>query len=187
NRVWKLLDKAGKTFPGQTSDDATKKLRFEIHNTISRVTYAFEHGFAFNVAIAAQMELSNALSAFDAHDDEGVAAFNEGMLALAKMLAPFVPHFACEVAEQLGQSDIAVVAEWPVVDESALVQNEITLAVQVQGKRRGEITVPKDADQDAALASAQADEAIAKWLDGMQIVKVILVPGRLLNIVVKPA
>jgi leucyl-tRNA synthetase len=187
NRVWKLLDKAGKTFPGQASEAATKKLRFDIHTTISRVTYAFEHGFAFNVAIAALMELSNSLNTFDAHSDEDVAAFDEGMQALAKMLAPFVPHFACEVAERLGITDIAVVAAWPTVDESALVQDEITLAVQVQGKRRGEITVPKDADQDMAMAAAQADEAIAKWLDGMQIVKVILVPGRLLNIVVKPA
>ena len=185
-RVWKLLEKAGKTFPGQSSPEATKKMRFETHNTISRVTYAFDHGFAFNVAIAALMELSNSLSAFDAHDDEGVAVFNEGMLALAKMLAPFVPHFACEVAAQLGMSDIAVVASWPDIDESALVQDEITLAVQVQGKRRGEITVAKDADQDAAMAAARADTSIAKWLDGMQIVKVILVPGRLLNIVVKP-
>ncbi len=186
-RVWKLLEKSGRRFPGHSSDEATKKLRFEIHNTISRVTHAFEHGFAFNVAIAALMELSNALGAFDAHDDEGVAAFNEGVLALAKMLAPFVPHFACEVAEQLGMNDIAVVADWPTVDESALVQDEITLAVQVQGKRRGEITISKDADQDMALAAARADAAIAKWLDGQQIVKVILVPGRLLNIVVRPA
>lgn len=185
-RVWKLLEKSGKSFPGQASPEATKKLRFEIHNTIARVTHAFDHGFAFNVAIAALMELSNSLSTFDAHDDEGMAAFNEGMQALAKMLAPFVPHFACEVAEHLGMSDIAVVSQWPAIDESALVQDEITLAVQVQGKRRGEITVPKDADQDVALAAAKADEAIAKWLDGMQIVKVILVPGRLLNIVVKP-
>ena len=186
-RVWKLLEKAGRTFPGQPSAEATKKLRFEIHNTIARVTHAFEHGFAFNVAIAAQMELSNALSTFDAHDDEGVAAFGEGMQALAKMLAPFVPHFACEVAEQLGMSDIAVVAAWPDVDASALEQDEIELVVQVQGKKRGEIMVPKDVDQDTALAAAKANEDIAKWLDGMQIVKVILVPGRLLNLVVKPA
>ncbi len=187
NRVWRLLDKAGRQFPGQPSDEATKKLRFEIHNTISRVSHAFEHGFAFNVAIAALMELSNSLSTFDAHDDAGAAAFDEGMRALAIMLAPFVPHFACEVAEKLGVADIAVVADWPEVDESALVQDEIALVVQVQGKKRGEIMVPKDVDQDSAMAIAEADEGIAKWLDGMQIVKVILVPGRLLNIVVKPA
>jgi len=186
NRVWKLLDKVGQQFPGQASAAATKKLRFEVHNTIARVTHAFEHGFAFNVAIAALMELSNSLNTFDAHDEEGGAAFDEGMRALAVMLAPFVPHFASEVAGKLGV-EMAVVADWPKADESALVQDEITLAVQVQGKRRGEITIAKDADQESALAAAQADASIAKWLEDMQIVKVILVPGRLLNIVVKPA
>ncbi len=186
-RVWRLLDKAGKQFPGQASPEATGKLRFDIHSTIQRVTHAFEHGFAFNVAIAALMELSNSLGAFDAHDDEGMTAFDEGMRALAVMLAPFVPHFACEVAEKLGMADMAVVAAWPKVDESALVQDEISLVVQVQGKKRGEIMVPKDIDQDGAFEIARADESIARWLDGMQIVKVILVPGRLLNIVVRPA
>ncbi len=186
-RVWKLLDKAGKQFPGEASAATTKKLRFDIHTTISRITHAFEHGFSFNVAIAGLMELSNSLSTFDAHDEEGVVAFDEGMQALAKMLGPFVPHFSCEVAEKLGMTDIAVVAAWPTVDEAARVQDEITLAVQVQGKRRGEILVPKDVDQDTALAIAQANISISKWLDDVQIVKVILVPGRLLNIVVRPA
>ena len=83
-------------------------------------------------------------------------------------------------------SEVAVIAAWPQVDESALEQNTVSLVVQVQGKKRGEISVPKDVDQDSALAAAQADEAINKWLAGMQIVKVILVPGRLLNIVVRP-
>jgi len=186
-RVWKLLEKSGKTFAGEASNEATKKLRFDIHSTIQRVTHAFEHGFAFNVAIAALMELSNSLGAFDARDEDGVAAFDEGMQALATMLAPFVPHFACECAARLGMDDIAVVASWPAVDESALVQDEIALVVQIQGKKRGDIRVPKDIDQDGALAIAQADAAIGKWLEGMAIVKVILVPGRLLNIVVRPA
>jgi len=82
---------------------------------------------------------------------------------------------------------VAVISAWPEVDEAALVQDEITLAVQVQGKRRGEITVSKDVTQEEAMAAARADASIEKWLDGMQIVKVILVSGRLLNIVVKPA
>jgi leucyl-tRNA synthetase len=86
----------------------------------------------------------------------------------------------------MGMEKMAVVADWPAVDESALVQDEITLAVQIQGKRRGEVTVPKGADQDAVMEAARGNASIAKWLDGMQIVKVILVPGRLLNIVVKP-
>jgi len=133
------------------------------------------------------MELSNALSSFDACDEEGVAVFDEGMNALITMLSPLVPHFASECGEKLGFKTVAVMKAWPTVDESALVQDEISLVVQIQGKKRGEVIVAPDVSQDDALAAAQADEAINKWLDGNQIVKVILVKGRLLNIVVKPA
>ncbi len=187
NRVWVLLDKVGQTYQGTANAKATKTLRRTIHTHIQRVTHAFEQGFAFNVAIAAMMELSNALSAFDACDDEGVAVFEEGAKALVTMLAPLVPHFACECGEKLGFETMAVMAAWPEVDESALVQDEINLVVQIQGKKRGEIVVSPDVSQDDALAAAQAHEGIAKWLEGNQIVKVILVKGRLLNIVVKPA
>lgn len=188
NRVWRLLQKhvADDDSQASSSDETIRKLRFEIHSTIERVNHAFDHGFAFNVAIAALMELSNALSAFEVGDEKSKAAFEEGLQALVLMLVPFVPHFASECAHRLG-IEMAVQYAWPEVDAAALVQNEIQLVVQVQGKKRGEITVPKDVDQDSALAMAQADAGIAKWLDGMLIVKVILVPGRLLNIVVRPA
>jgi leucyl-tRNA synthetase len=185
-RVWRLMESAGIKPAGEDDAAAVKALRLTIHSTIQRVTHAFEHGFAFNVAIAALMEMTNALSAFEPKGEKGVVAVREGMEALAAMLAPFVPHFACELGERMGMEKMAVVADWPAVDESALVQDEITLAVQIQGKRRGEITVPKDADQDVVMAAAESDAAIARWLDGMAVVKVILVPGRLLNIVVRP-
>ena len=186
-RVWKLLEKLEVASDGDEDAAAVKALRFTIHSTIQRVTYAFEHGFAFNVAIAALMELSNALHAFEPKGASGRAACREGIEVLATMLAPFVPHFACEIGERIGMDEMAVVSQWPKVDEAALEQNEITLAVQVQGKRRGEITVAKDVDQDGAMAAAKADPSINKWMEGMQVVKIILVPGRLLNIVVKPA
>jgi len=185
-RAWRLLDSVSIKPAGEDDAGQLKAVRLTIHSTIQRVTHAFEHGFAFNVAIAAMMEMTNALSAFEPKGEKGVAVVREGLEALAAMLAPFVPHFACEIGERIGMEAMAVVAEWPVVDEAALVQDEITLAVQVQGKRRGEITISKDADQDTAMAAAQANESIAKWLNGMTIVKVILVPGRLLNIVVRP-
>ena len=187
-RVWRLLEKLEERPDGDGDDEAAvKALRFTIHSTIQRVTHAFEHGFAFNVAIAALMELSNALQAFNPKGESGRVAYREGIEVLARMLAPFVPHFACEIGEAIGMDEMAIVSQWPEVDASALEKNEITLAVQVQGKRRGEITIAKDAGQDEAMAAARANESIAKWLDNMQVVKVILVPGRLLNIVVKPA
>jgi leucyl-tRNA synthetase len=168
------------------NDDGVKELRRTIHSTIGKVTHAFEHGFAFNVAIAALMELSNTLQAFEVKGAAGSAARLEGVEALVTMLAPFVPHFACECGERLGMPEMAVVTTWPQVDHSALETDVVTLVVQIQGKKRGEITVPVDTDQDTALATAQADATIAKWLDGMVIVKVILVQGRLLNLVVRP-
>jgi len=186
-RVWRLLEKLDAETGGDEDAAAVKALRFTIHTTIQRVTHAFEHGFAFNVAIAALMELANALQDFQIRCAVGKAVYREGVEALATMLAPFVPHFACEFAEKLGMDQVAVVAGWPKADETALVQDEITLVVQVQGKKRGEIILAKDASQDDALALAQSDASIAKWMDGMQIVKVVLVPGRLLNIVVRPA
>ena len=186
-RVWRLLEKVD-VHAEQDEDAATvKALRFAIHSTIQRVTYAFEHGFAFNVAIAALMELANSLQAFDAKGADGAAAYREGMEALATMLAPFVPHFACEIGEVLGLEQMAVLVDWPAVDETALARDTISLVVQVQGKKRGEISIDKNAGQEEALAAAKADHGIARWLDGMQIAKVILVPGRLLNIVVRPA
>jgi len=183
-RVWRLLDK--KIEAGSKGGGDVAVLRRDTHSTIQRVTHAFEHGFAFNVAIAALMELANSLQAFVIADEAGEKAYREGLEALITMLAPFVPHFACEAGTCLGMETMVVATGWPEVDESALVSDEITLVVQIQGKKRGEITVPRDASQDAALAAAQTDATIAKWLNGMVIVKVILVQGRLLNIVVRP-
>lgn len=187
NRVWVLLAKTGKTYQGTANPKASKALRKTIHSHIQKVTHAFEQGFVFNVAIASMMELSNALSSFDACDAEGVTVFDEGMKALITMLSPLVPHFACECGEKLGFNTVAVIANWPEVDESALVQDEISLVVQIQGKKRGEVIVSPNVSQDDAFAAVQADEGLSKWLEGMAVVKVILVKGRLLNIVVKPA
>jgi len=191
NRVWLLLDKVGQyptAFPsGSSYVKARKTLRRVIHTHIQRVTHAFEQGFSFNVAIASMMELSNALNAFEARDAEDAHVFDEGVSALVVMLAPLVPHFACECGDRLGMDSMAILAAWPNVDASALEQDEINLVVQIQGKKRGDIVVSPDISQDDALEAAKADEAIAKWLEGNQILKVILVKGRLLNIVVKPA
>lgn len=188
HRFWRLVDRV-ETLEVAGEDDAAavKNLRRAVHQLIQRVTQAFEQGFAFNVAIAGLMELTNTLYAFEAKGEAGVAALREGAEAVVKMLAPFVPHFASECGERLGFAKPAVIAEWPEVDEAALASDEVMLVVQIQGKKRGEITIAKTAGQDEAMAAVHAEPALSRWLDGMQIVKVILVPGRLLNIVVKPA
>jgi leucyl-tRNA synthetase len=187
NRVWRLFERLDSAAEGDADAAAMKAFRLAIHATIRRVTDAFEQGFAFNVAIAALMELTNAAYTFEAKGEAGQAALREALQALVTMLAPFVPHFACECGEKLGMDTMAVIAAWPAVDESALVRDEVPLVVQVNGKKRGEIMVAPEVSQDDAFAAAKADAAIGKWLEGNQVVKVILVKGRLLNIVVKPA
>ena len=183
-RVWRLLGKVDEPLVENAED--VKILRRQIHSAIERVTHAFEHGYAFNVAIAALMELSNHLQAFQAASQQGQDALREGITALIRMLTPIVPHFSSECAEILALEGDAVLATWPTVDQQALVLDEISLVVQVQGKKRGQITVPVDVDQETALALAQADDKISPWLEGQRIVKVILVPKRLLNLVVRP-
>ena len=101
------------------------------------------------------------------------------------MLAPFAPHLAEEVWSRLGHENLVARASWPVADPSALAREEVTLGVQVNGKRRGEIRLPVDAGEDQAVAAARSDDAVARHLEGKDIVKVILVPGRLLNLVVR--
>jgi leucyl-tRNA synthetase len=186
HRVWRLLDRLDGANDGEADGEGCKAMRRTIHATIQRVTHAFEQGFAFNVAIAALMELTNALYVFEAGGDEGKAVLREGCQALLKMLAPLVPHFACECHARLGLDGMAALEHWPAVDAAALVQDSIDLVVQVNGKKRGEVRVAPDADKEAAMTAARAEPALARWFEGMAVVKVILVPGRLLNVVVKP-
>ena len=187
-RVFRLIQRTvaaeAETTGGDT--DAIKRLRQVIHTTIARVDHAFAHGFAFNVAIAALMELTNALTAFVARTTEEIAALREGSEVLTRLLVPFAPHLACECGQMLGLRHITT-SGWPQVDAAALERDQITLVVQIGGKKRGEITVAKDADRDAALAAVERDDKLSQWLAGKRIVKVILVPGRLLNLVVAPA
>ncbi len=187
HRVWRLLDRLDEAGAGDADGESCKAMRRAIHATIQRVTHAFEQGFAFNVVIAALMELTNALYAFEAKGEAGRTVLGEGCQALLKMLAPLVPHFACECHARLGLDGMAVLEDWPAVDAAALVQDTIDLVVQINGKKRGEVRVAPDADEAAAMAAAHAEPAVARWLADMAVVKVILVPGRLLNVVVKPA
>ena len=104
---------------------------------------------------------------------------------LARLLAPFAPHLAEEVWSRLGHDELIARASWPAADPAALARDEVTLGVQVNGKRRGEIRLPEGAGEDAAVAAARAEAAVARHLEGKEIRKVILVPGRLLNLVVR--
>lgn len=165
-------------------DDGQKALRRQVHETLRKVTDDMGRRFTFNTAIAANMELLNALAKFDDASDQGRAVRQEAFELVTLMLAPIVPHIAERLWQALGQTGLVATAAWPRHDESALVQDALEMVVQVNGKLRGKITVPVDADQAAIQTAALADENVQRFMEGKPAKKVIVVPRKLVNIVV---
>jgi len=167
--------------------DAGRALRRKLHETIRKVGDDIGRRQTFNTAIAACMELLNELSRLSPDDPEFTALRRECLTDLVLMLAPIVPHICQLLWESLGHHGLVVDAAWPRVDAAALVADEVTLAVQVNGKLRAQIQVPADAPREAVEAAARADANVQRHLVGQQVMKVIVVPGRLVNLVVRPA
>ena len=169
---------------------AARALRHETHRTIERVTNDFE-GLRYNTAVAAMMELSNAFGDFKAEpataSPSDLFAARELLEALALMLAPFAPHFSEEMWEALGHEGglLRGDARWPAFDEALARKDEVEIAVQVNGKLRGRVTVAADATEDETRDAALSDERVRAWTEGKQIVKTVVVPGRLVNVVVR--
>ena len=168
-------------YAGGELDDAAKTLRRQLHHTIQKVSDDIERRKQFNTAIAANMELMNALAKFDGMDAVSHSVRQEVLEAVTAMLAPIVPHIAEALQAELKPG--APLA-WPTVDETALVQDEIELMIQVNGKLRGQIKVAANADKATIEAAALANEAAQKFIEGKPPKKVVVVPGRLVNIVV---
>ncbi|MCG7548914.1 leucine--tRNA ligase [Pseudoalteromonas sp. Of7M-16] len=160
-----------------------KTLRREIHKAIAKVTDDVERRQTFNTAIAAVMELSNKLTKAPLENDQDIALANEALNAIIIMLAPITPHMCHELWEQLGHQGEVLDAAWPTVDQSALVEDEKLIVVQVNGKLRAKLTVASNATQEQVEAKAFAEENVTKFTDGKTIRKVIYVPGKLLNVV----
>jgi leucyl-tRNA synthetase len=131
------------------------------------------------------MELMNELNKFETASDSDRALMQEALESLVLMLSPMTPHLSQHLWAALGKDGLVVDATWPTVDESALVKSEIELMVQVNGKLRGKIEVAVDADKETILTTAKSDESVLKFIEGKAIVKEIVVPGRLVNLVVK--
>ena len=181
--VYRFLQRLWRNFVNEetgalllTEDKPSDEINRLLHKTIARVTESMEH-MSYNTAIAALIELNNALVPREKLE----RAVAEPMLL---MLAPLAPHMAEELWQKLGHSQTLAYEPWPSYDPALLKADTIELPVQVNGKMRGKITIPADAEQAAIETAAQADEKVVAAMQGKQVRKVIVVPGRLVNIVV---
>jgi len=168
----------------QTLDAAQKDLRRKTHQTIEKISDDIGRRHSFNTAVAAAMELLNAIGRFDDTSPAGRAVVREALDAVVLMLSPMVPHICEALWNALGHTDALIDQPWPAFDASALAQDTVELVVQVNGKLRGRIGVAADADKDAIVALALADPNVQRFVADQSIRKTIVVPGRLVNIVV---
>lgn len=190
NRVWRLVTE----FTAQQSATATeqsiiqnapskieKDLRRAIHTAIKEVTEDLEGEYQFNTAVSELMKLSNALTDAECKDSP---VYVEGIETLMTLLGPFAPHIAEELWLQMGKAESIHTQAWPKYDPDALVADEITLVIQIMGKTRGTIQVPAQADKQTLEKYARESDVAQRYIEGKEIKKVIVVPGKLVNFVV---
>ncbi len=183
HRVWHLvLDTPA--VPGPASDGAGVEVRRTIHQTLKRVTEDLE-GFRFNTALAALMEGTNALMKAREAGAAGSAEWMPALQTLVLMLAPFAPHLAEELWERLGQPYSVHQQAWPAWDAEAVREDTVTLVLQVNGRVRDRVQVPAGTDEARLKETALASEKVRRFIDGMQIQDVIVVRGKLVNVVVR--
>jgi leucyl-tRNA synthetase len=185
-RVWRLvhglaprLAPAGAPLEERAADRELHRL---VHRTIGRVTEDVTERLHFNTAIAAVMELVSGIAA--AAEAASGAALREAVDVLLRLLAPFVPHLASELWETTGRAEPIEAAGWPTADPAALVRETVELPVQVNGKVRGRVVVPVDADEATVLEAALADAHVQAHLGGRPLRRRLVVPGRLVSLVV---
>jgi leucyl-tRNA synthetase len=170
--------------PGSLGEEQ-KAVRRKIHETIHKASDDVGRRYTFNTAIAAVMELTNTLYKFEDESDAGRGVMQEGLEAAVRILAPIVPHLSHRLWHELGHDEAVVDVAWPRVDESALVRDTVDLVVQVNGKVRARIQVAPDADKPSIEAAALADDNVRRFLEDGDLKRVIVVPGRLVNLVVQ--
>lgn len=204
NRVWRLVAQYEEVFKGENAqgnsisgDNAdrkglfadlnsnAKKMRFQTHSAIKKVTHDVGNRFNFNTAISTVMELVNALYLYKEQKDFNLAVAREGIETVLKLLAPFAPHITEELWSAIGYTGSIHQEPWPTADENALVEEEITIILQVNGKVRDKVQVPADITKEELEKVILNSEKVQHHLEGKTVVKVIPVPGKLVNIVVK--
>ncbi|MGA9662217.1 MAG: leucine--tRNA ligase [Pseudomonas alloputida] len=187
-RVWRLAQAhVSQGLPGKLDvaalDDAQKVIRRAIHAAIKQASIDVGQFHKFNTAIAQVMTVMNVLEKAPQATEQDRALLQEGLEAVTLLLAPITPHISHELWQQLGHAGSVIDATWPSVDEQALVQDTITLVVQVNGKLRGQVEMPAAASREEVEAAARSNENVLRFIDGLTIRKVIVVPGKLVNIV----
>ncbi|MFK3819089.1 leucine--tRNA ligase [Pseudomonas sp. NPDC089407] len=187
-RVWRLAQAHVAQGPAgkldiATLDDAQKVIRRAIHAAIKQASTDVGQYHKFNTAIAQVMTVMNVLEKAPQATEQDRALLQEGLEAVTLLLAPITPHISHELWQQLGHQQAVIDAGWPAVDEAALVQDTVTLVVQVNGKLRGQVEMPAAASREEIEAAARSNENVLRFIDGLAIRKVIVVPGKLVNIV----
>ncbi|POA50681.1 MULTISPECIES: leucine--tRNA ligase [unclassified Pseudomonas] len=187
-RVWRLAQAhVAQGLPGKldvtTLSDEQKVIRRAIHSAIKQASTDVGQFHKFNTAIAQVMTVMNVLEKAPQTSEQDRALLQEGLEAVTLLLAPITPHISHELWNQLGHDGAVIDATWPTVDESALVQDSLQLVVQVNGKLRGQIEMPASASREEVEAAARSNENVLRFTEGLTIRKVIVVPGKLVNIV----
>lgn len=181
NRVWSLLTDPAEA--GEADDVSIADLRRAAHRAVAEVSEDFE-AFRFNTAVAELMTMQNAMAKLKNAGVVEHPAWDEAASLLLRMLAPIAPHLAEELWHRRGEVASVHLASWPEVDEEALVESTLDLVVQVNGKVRGRVTVPADADQATILAAAKDEPNVARYLADATLRREIVVPGKLVNLVI---
>jgi leucyl-tRNA synthetase len=193
-RVYRLVTKYAASHAANAGVDVASEsasglqLLRKLHRTIAKITQDFNGRWHFNTSIAAIMELVNEIVAAEPAMDSGEisqAAIAEIFRSLVLMLTPFAPFFTAEMWQRIGGEGVVFRAAWPVADEALVRENEIEIPVQVNGKLAAVVKVPANSDEAAVKEAALADAKVAARIEGKAIVKVIVVPGKLVNLVVR--
>src|SRR5262249_2858591 len=193
-RVWRLVDRHAaalakeptERIPAEMGGEA-RELRRKVHETIARVTEDVEERIHLNTAVAALMELANEILRLEpaVAQGPGRAVLREAIETLVLLLNPFTPHVCEEMWERLGNTGGLVHGSWPAFDAQAAPAETVELAVQGNGKVRGHITVPEGAAEDVIRAGALAEPRVAELVDGKQVARLVIVPGRLVSVVLR--
>ena len=187
-RVWRLAQNHVNQGAAEALDlsgltDEQKAVRRAIHLAIKQSSIDIGQHHKFNTAIAQVMTLMNVLEKAPQATSQDRALLQEGLETVALLLAPITPHISHQLWQELGRDGVMIDTPWPQVDESALVQDTLTLVIQVNGKLRGQIEVSASASREDVEASARSNESVLRFTEGLTIRKVIVVPGKLVNIV----